>query len=97
MSVLKKRENSQSFPYNLKGKGDFFSLMGGGFYLLELWIYAHSTYSRLDESAYIYKGYLFATGQYEPFGPGLWTNKGPLKFTGPITFRPFRPCATASD
>ena len=83
MSVLKKRESSQSFPFNLKGKEDFFSLMGGFLYFIQLWIYAHSTFSRLDESAYIYKGYLFATGQYEPFGPGLWTNKGPFSFLIP--------------
>jgi hypothetical protein len=38
----------------------------------------------LDEGAYLYKGYLFATGQYVPFQEyGVWTNQMPLSFLIP--------------
>ncbi len=48
------------------------------------WNYARTTVSSLDEGAYLYKGYLFATGQYHPFEPyGVWTNKAPLAFLIP--------------
>ncbi len=65
------------------GIEDFFSLVGGILYVVQLWVYAHSSFSRLDESAYIYKGYLFATGQYKPFDSGIWTNKAPFAFLIP--------------
>ncbi|MBT3189114.1 MAG: hypothetical protein HN736_04925 [Anaerolineae bacterium] len=65
-------------------KEDLVSLLGGILYFSQLWIYAHTTLSRLDESAYIYKGYLFATGVYRPFQPyGVWTNKAPFAFLIP--------------
>lgn len=64
-------------------KEDLLSLLGGVLYFIQLWNYAHTTLSRLDESAYIYKGYLFATGQYQPFDPGIWTNKAPFAFLIP--------------
>jgi 4-amino-4-deoxy-L-arabinose transferase-like glycosyltransferase len=48
------------------------------------WRYAHTTISSLDEGAYLYKGYLFATGQYQPFQLySVWTNKAPLAFLIP--------------
>ena len=47
-------------------------------------MYARTTTSSLDEGAYLYKGILFATGQYHPFGLyGVWTNKAPLAFLIP--------------
>lgn len=80
--MLKERawESIKSF---VEEKGDWLALLGASLYALQLFLYAHTTFSRLDESAYLYKGYLFATGQYEPFGAGLWTNKAPLAFLIP--------------
>ena len=55
--------------------------------LLFLWQafgYARTTASSLDEGAYLYKGYLFASGQYHPFElNGPQTNKAPLAFLIP--------------
>jgi hypothetical protein len=46
--------------------------------------YAHTRQSILDEGAYLYKGYLFATGQYFPYQTyGPWTNHTPLAFLIP--------------
>jgi hypothetical protein len=57
------------------------SLLGGGAYFLQAVSYAHSMASMVDEAAYLYKGYLFLTGQYTPFEDyGPWTNKAPLSF-----------------
>ena len=65
-------------------KEDFIALLGSIIYATQLWLYTHSVYSRLDESAYLYKGYLFATGVYRPFQEfGPWTNKAPLSFLIP--------------
>ena len=67
----------------LISKADLLSLLGGIIYSIELWLYIRSSFCHLDESAYIYKGYLFATGQYQPFGPAIWTNKAPFSFLIP--------------
>ena len=53
-------------------------------YLVQAFHFAHTTISSVDEGAYLYKGWLFATGQYQPFQPyGPWTNKAPLAFLIP--------------
>src|SRR5512143_3889983 len=50
---------------------------------LALW-FAHTSASNLDEGSYLYKGYLFASGQYHPFELyGPQTNKAPLAFLIP--------------
>ena len=60
------------------------ALLGLGVYTVQSWFYAHSTASVLDEGAYLYKGYLFVTGQYIPFQDyGAWTNHMPLSFLIP--------------
>ncbi len=65
-------------------KEDIIALLGSMIYATQLWLYTHTVYSRLDESAYLYKGYLFATGVYRPFQDfGPWTNKAPLSFLIP--------------
>lgn len=57
------------------------SLLGGCVYFLQSIVYAHTLASMLDEAAYLYKGYLYATGKYVPFQAyGPWTNKAPLSF-----------------
>jgi hypothetical protein len=58
--------------------------LGGLWYTFQLWGFAHMQESVLDEGAYLYKGYLFATGQYTPYQPyGPWTNHVPLAFLIP--------------
>ena len=62
--------------------------MGGGVYLLQLWIYAHTQDSVMDEGLYLLKGYLFAAGEYYPFQDyGPWTNHMPLSFLIPGYFQ----------
>jgi len=57
------------------------SLLGGCVYFLQSIVYAHTLASMVDEAAYLYKGYLYATGKYVPFQAyGPWTNKAPLSF-----------------
>ncbi len=60
------------------------ALLGAAIYLVQAFIYAHTTISRLDEGDYLYKGILFATGQYHPFELyGVWMDKAPLAFLIP--------------
>ncbi len=83
MKALFKKETLQKFPFYLILNPVFIAIIGGVLYAVQLWHYAHISFSRLDESAYLYKGYLFVTGQYAPFSPGIWTNKMPLAFLIP--------------
>ncbi len=62
---------------------DFLAFLGMGVYLVQAIGYAYTTISNLDEGAYLLKGFLFATGQYQPFDPGISTNKAPLAFLIP--------------
>lgn len=58
--------------------------IGALWYTLQLWGFAHMQESVLDEGAYLYKGYLYVTGQYVPYQPyGPWTNHVPLAFLIP--------------
>lgn len=60
------------------------SLLSALLYIIQSINIAHSTNSILDESAYLYKGFLFITGQYTPYQAyGPWTNKMPLSFLIP--------------
>jgi 4-amino-4-deoxy-L-arabinose transferase-like glycosyltransferase len=60
------------------------ALIGALVYLLQAFMYAHTTIPNLDEGAYLYKGMLFATGEYRPFQFfGVLTNKAPLAFLIP--------------
>ena len=52
-------------------------------YIIQAAAFAYNTVSNLDEGAYLLKGYLFATGEYQPFDPGISTNKPPLAFLIP--------------
>ena len=53
-------------------------------YLLHALEIARTTGSYLDEGLYLYKGYLFATGQQIPFADyGVWTNHAILSFLIP--------------
>jgi len=69
---------SQSWVANIT------AILGGVVYLIQAWAYAHTQASILDEGAYLYKGYLYATGQYVPFQDyGPWGNHMPLSFLIP--------------
>lgn len=63
---------------------DAFALAGFLTYGAELWQLTHIQFSVLDEGLYLYKGWLFVTGQYSPFQDyGPWTNQMPLAFLIP--------------
>src|SRR5688500_19616709 len=59
----------------------FAASMAGAFvYVLHAFYLARTKTSFLDEGLYLYKGYLFATGQQTPFADyGLWTNHAILR------------------
>ena len=65
----------------------FLTILSGIFLLVRSFHYANILPARIDESLFLYKGYLFAKGVYQPFEPyGLWTNKNPLSFLIPGWF-----------
>jgi hypothetical protein len=67
-------------PYLL----ELITLIGLIFYLGQSWYFANSLDSIGDEGSYLYKGYMFARGDYEPFQEyTFWTNKAPLSFLIP--------------
>ena len=43
------------------------SFIGAFVYLVQAWNFAHNQASVLDEGLYLFKGLLFARGQYFPF------------------------------
>jgi len=60
------------------------AILGALLYLIQAWNYAHTTIPGLDEGSYLFKGYLYLHGIYEPFEPyGPLTNKAPLAFLIP--------------
>jgi len=62
----------------------FLTIAGFTVYILQAIAIAHTKTSFLDEGLYVYKGWLFATGQYVPFEEyGLWTNHAILSFLIP--------------
>ena len=66
------------------GAGSFWRSLGYFSILTQAWHYAHTTIPGLDEGSYLFKGYLYLHGIYEPFQPyGPLTNKAPLAFLIP--------------
>ena len=60
------------------------AVLAGVIYFFGALNVAHHTTSFLDEGLYTYKGWLFATGKYVPFGEySVWTNHMPLSFLIP--------------
>jgi 4-amino-4-deoxy-L-arabinose transferase-like glycosyltransferase len=75
--LLKKREWHSWAP-------ELLAILGVLLYLIQAWRYAHTTIPGLDEGSYLFKGYLYLHGVYEPFEPyGPLTNKAPLAFLIP--------------
>lgn len=63
---------------------ELITLIGLGFYIAQSWYFANSLDSIGDEGSYLYKGYVFARGDYYPFQEyTFWTNKAPLAFLIP--------------
>jgi len=68
------------FPYLI----ELIAIAGLAFYVAQSWYYANSLDSIGDEGSYLYKGYMFARGDYYPFQEyTFWTNKAPLSFLIP--------------
>ncbi len=60
------------------------TILGLLLYGMQAWRFAHLQDTIGDEGAYLYKGYMFARGEYQPFQEyGFWTNKAPLAFLIP--------------
>ncbi len=58
--------------------------VGALLYLIQAFLYAHTTVSSLDEGSYLIKGIFYWRGVYEPFEPyGPLTNKAPFAFLIP--------------
>ena len=63
---------------------EIITVLGLAFYIAQSWYFANSLDSIGDEGAYLYKGYMFARGDYYPFQEyTFWTNKAPLAFLIP--------------
>jgi hypothetical protein len=63
---------------------EIITVLGLAFYMAQSWYFANSLDSIGDEGAYLYKGYMFARGDYYPFQEyTFWTNKAPLAFLIP--------------
>lgn len=60
------------------------TILGAAIYIAKSIYFAHSVVSIGDEGAYLYKGLVFAHGEFAPFEEyGYWTNKAPLAFLIP--------------
>ena len=69
---------------NYRNTANILALSGGIAYSIQSWIYTHTLPSVLDEGNYLYKGYLFVSGEYQPYQDyGVWTNHMPLSFLIP--------------
>ena len=78
LSVWARKLNSYPWLPALLAIAGFFA------YILRAVVIARTTTSFLDEGLYLYKGYLFATGQQIPFADyGVWTNHAILSFLIP--------------
>src|SRR5689334_8783119 len=63
---------------------EIITALGVIFYVSQSWYFANALDSIGDEGSYLYKGYMFARGDYYPFQDyTFWTNKAPLAFLIP--------------
>jgi hypothetical protein len=63
---------------------EIITVLGLIVYVAQSWYFVNSLDSIGDEGAYLYKGYMFARGDYYPFQEyTFWTNKAPLAFLIP--------------
>ncbi len=69
---------------------EIITILGAFLYVARSLYFAHSSLSIGDEGAYLFKGLVFARGEFAPFEDyGYWTNKAPLAFLipGEIQYR----------
>ena len=63
---------------------EIITVIGFALYIAQSWYFVNSLDSIGDEGSYLYKGYVFAKGEYFPFQEyTFWTNKAPLAFLIP--------------
>jgi hypothetical protein len=63
---------------------EILTVIGFAVYIAQSWYFVNSLDSIGDEGSYLYKGYMFARGDYVPFQDyTFWTNKAPLAFLIP--------------
>jgi hypothetical protein len=63
---------------------EIITILGAILYVARSLYFAHSSLSIGDEGAYLFKGLVFARGEFAPFEDyGYWTNKAPLAFLIP--------------
>jgi hypothetical protein len=73
-------DTTRRFPYLF----EMIAVLGLILYVAQSWYFVHSLDSIGDEGSYLYKGYMFARGDYYPFQEyTFWTNKAPLAFLIP--------------
>jgi len=60
---------------------DWLAFLGGCVYFAQSLVYVFALMSETDEAAYLYQGYLFAKGVYQPF-----QDYGPYMYNGPISY-----------
>jgi len=79
-SIQKYLQNVQSIPW----LAEALAVLGALWAAFQLWGYALTRDSVLDEGAYLYKGYLYASGQYQMYQPyGPWNYHMPLAYLIP--------------
>jgi len=80
--------NQFSHPNIIKRAAWFLAAFAFLFYGYQLIHYAQTQVSVLDEGLYLFKGWLFSTGAYQPFQEyGPWTNQMPFAFYLPGWFQ----------
>src|SRR5687768_8905986 len=63
---------------------EIITIIGLTLYVAQSLYFVHALDSIGDEGSYLYKGYMFARGDYYPFQEyTFWTNKAPLAFLIP--------------
>jgi hypothetical protein len=60
---------------------NWIAFLGGCVYFVQSLVYVYTLMSETDEGAYLYQGYLFATGVYHPY-----QEYGPYVYTTPLSY-----------
>jgi len=80
--------NQFNHPNIIKRAAYIIAALAFLFYTYRLTLYAQTQVSVLDEGLYLFKGWLFSTGVYQPFQEyGPWTNQMPFAFYLPGWFQ----------
>ncbi len=72
---------SKNRPERFKSLPEIVAGLGIVIFIIQAIVYSQTQLPNLDESSYLFKGYQFAVGNFEPFQiNGFWTNKMYLSF-----------------